>query len=292
MNRWKALLLCVICLVGLSRQRTEGAEFFFSQGVGGVFENHTIRSDDSLVELARHYDVGYSEITAANPRVDPFIPQMGTSVTIPRIWILPDIPLQRGIVINLSEMRLYFFHPKTRELVETFPVGIGDEGWDTPTGTYRIIEKVVHPAWHVPASIRRQRPELPKVLPPGGDNPLGSHALRLSSGSILIHGTNRPFGIGRRVSHGCIHLYPEDIATLYKKVPLGTSVTIVRQQVKVAEVNGWVVVEVHGDGGSDLEHEALTLLKRRGLLAKADIGKLKVALRLNLGTPTDITRKE
>lgn len=282
----------MICLVGLSRQRTEGAEFFFSQGVGGVFENHTIRSDDSLVELARHYDVGYSEITAANPRVDPFIPQMGTSVTIPRIWILPDIPLQRGIVINLSEMRLYFFHPKTRELVETFPVGIGDEGWDTPTGTYRIIEKVVHPAWHVPASIRRQRPELPKVLPPGGDNPLGSHALRLSSGSILIHGTNRPFGIGRRVSHGCIHLYPEDIATLYKKVPLGTSVTIVRQQVKVAEVNGWVVVEVHGDGGSDLEHEALTLLKRRGLLAKADIGKLKVALRLNLGTPTDITRKE
>lgn len=288
------LLFCLICLVGLSQQHrgSEGAEFFFSQGMGGIFGNHTIRSDDSLVELARHYDVGYNEITAANPRVDPFVPVVGISVAIPRIWILPDVPMQGGIVINLAEMRLYYFYPQTRGLVETFPVGIGDEGWDTPTGTFRIIEKMVNPAWHVPASVRRQRPELPKILPPGRDNPLGSHALRLSNGRILIHGTNRPFGIGRRVSHGCIHLYPEDIATLFRKVPLGTSVTIVRQQVKTAGAQGWVVVEIHDDGGGNLEHEAVSLLKKKGLLARADIGRLKVALRIKSGMPTDITGKE
>jgi L,D-transpeptidase ErfK/SrfK len=286
------VLFCLICLVGLSHQHGHGAEYLFSQGVGGIFGSHTIGSDDSLVELARHYDVGYNEITSANRRVDPFIPQVGTSVTIPRIWILPDASPRKGIVINLAEMRLYYFHPRTRDLVETFPVGIGDEGWDTPTGTYRIIQKIVNPAWHVPVSIRRKRPELPKVFPPGGDNPLGSHALRLSSGKLLIHGTNRPFGIGRKVSHGCIHLYPEDIVTLFHKVPLGTRVAIVRQQVKAAEVNGWVVVEIHGEEGENLEREALRVLKRKGLLARADIGRLKVALRVRSGVPTDITRNE
>lgn len=292
MKHWKVPLFCLICLTGLYRQPIRGAEYLFSQGVGGIFGNHTIVSDDSLVELARHYDLGYNEITTANPGVDPFIPTVGSAVAIPRIWILPDAPVQRGIIINLSEMRLYAFHPKTRGLVETFPVGIGDEGWVTPTGTYRVSEKMVNPAWHVPASIRRERPELPKVVAPGGGNPLGSHALRLSGGRILIHGTNRPFGIGRQVSHGCIHLYPEDIVTLFRTVPLGTPVSIVRQQVKATEVSGWVVVEIHGDGGRDLEREALQLLKRKGLLAKADLGRLRAAIRVASGMPTDITRKE
>lgn len=288
---WTTILFCLILWVALSQARSMGAEFFFGQGVGGKFGIHKIRTDDSLVELARQYDVGYNEITAANPKVDPFIPNTGTSITIPRLWILPDVPVRRGIVINLAEMRLYYFSSRDSKLVETFPIGIGDEGWDTPTGMYRIIEKTVNPAWHVPRSIRRQNPELPKIVPPGGDNPLGSHALRLSRGGILIHGTNRPFGIGRRVSHGCIHLYPEDIATLFSKVVLGTGVTIVHQPVKVAAINDWVVVEIHEGGGKDREQKAIDLLKRKGLLAKVDIERLKVALQVKSGMPTDITRK-
>lgn len=284
-----ALLFCLIFAAGFPHGRGGSAEIYFGQGVGGTAGRHTIGSGDSLVELARRYGVGYNEITAANPNVDPFIPRTGTSVTIPGIWILPDIPVRQGIVINLAEMRLYYFPPLKGDLVETFPVGIGDEGWDTPTGTYRITEKTEHPAWHVPPSILKQRPELPRVLPPGPDNPLGSHALRLSGGSIMIHGTNRPFSIGRRASHGCIHLYPEDIATLFPRVPLGTSVTIVRQQVKATAVNGWVWVQINDDGGRELEREALNLLKRKGLMAKTDRAKLKMALRQKTWMPVDVT---
>jgi lipoprotein-anchoring transpeptidase ErfK/SrfK len=283
------ILSCLIFTAGVYLQTADGAEFLYHQGVGGSTGFHTIRDDDSLVELARQYDVGYNEITAANPGVDPFVPKIGTRVTIPGKWILPDVPKRKGVVINLAEMRLYYFPPRSRGVIETFPVGIGDEGWDTPTGTYRIVEKIVNPAWHVPLSIRSQKPELPEVVPPGPDNPLGSHALRLSIGTVLIHGTDRPFGIGRRVSHGCIHLYPEDIAELFRKVRIGTRVTIVRQLVKASAVNGRVLVEIHKDGNDDLELEALNLLERKGLLASVDLAKLKAAAAARSGMPTDVT---
>jgi L,D-transpeptidase ErfK/SrfK len=283
------ILLCLFWGTVPAWHSACASEFLFFQGVGGSTGYHTIREDDSLVELARRYDVGYNEITAANPGVDPFVPEAGTRVTIPGRWILPDVTEQRGIVINLAEMRLFYFPPRSKGVIETFPVGIGDEGWDTPTGIYRIIEKIANPAWHVPASIRAQRPELPEVVPPGPDNPLGTHALRLSIGTVLIHGTNRPFGIGRRVSHGCIHLYPEDIAKLFRKVKLGTRVTIVRQLVKAAAVNGRVLVEIHKDGSEDLEQEAVDLLDRRGLMAKVDMAKLRTAALASSGIPTDVT---
>ena len=285
------ILLCLIWGAGQSQQRASGAELLFIQGVGGAVGIHTISDDESLVELARRYDVGYNEITDANPEVDPFVPDVGTKVKIPGRWILPDVPMQNGIVINLAEMRLYYFHPSFRALVETFPIGIGDEGWDTPTGTYQIIEKIVNPAWHVPVSIRAEKPDLPEIVPPGPDNPLGTHALRLSIGTVLIHGTNRPFAVGRRVSHGCIRLYPEDIPELFRKVKLGTSVTIVRQQVKAADVNGRVLVEIHEYGGDDLEQEAVNLLKTKGLIDKVDLGRLKAALRDKIGDPEGYNRE-
>ncbi len=285
-----AAYLCFVWVVVLFHQRAFAAEIQFRHGVGGSTEIHTVGADDSLVELARRYDVGYNEIEAANAGVDPFIPDAGITVTIPGKWILPDIQAQKGIVINLAEMRLYYFDVPSRGLVETFPVGIGDEGWDTPTGTFHIIEKIVNPAWHVPASIRKQKPELPRIVPSGPDNPLGTHALRLSLGTVLIHGTDRPFGIGRRVSHGCIHLYPEDIVRLFRKVRVGTRVVIVRQPVKVATVDNRVLVEIHADGNEELEEETVNFLERKGLLDRVDNRKLQKALLVRSGVPTDITR--
>ncbi|TWJ16551.1 L,D-transpeptidase family protein [Geobacter argillaceus] len=287
----RTTILLLFWFICQPQQCAAGAELFFRQGAGGAIGFHTIGADDSLVELARHYDVGFNEITAANPDVDPYIPEVGTTVTIPGRWILPDVPLRKGIVINVAEMRLYYFTPRTRGVIDTFPVGIGDEGWETPVGTYRIVEKMASPAWHVPASIRAQKPELPEIVPPGSDNPLGSHALRLSIGTVLIHGTDRPFGIGRRVSHGCIHLYPEDIVTLFRKVKLGDRVAIVRQRVKAAAVDGRVLVEFHDDGGNGLEQEAISLLERKGLIARVDSDQLKAAMTRKSGMPEDVTKK-
>lgn len=286
------LWLLTILLSGLTvTSPARAVEVRFYQGLGGWVFQVTVEADDSLIELARSYDIGYNEIVAANPGVDPFIPTVGTEVTIPCAWLLPDVPKQEGIVINLAEMRLYLFPPDKSHSVETYPIGIGDEGWETPTGTFRIIEKTENPNWYVPASIRAHEPNLPNMVPAGPDNPLGTHALRLSLGTILIHGTNRPFGIGRRVSHGCIHLYPEDIRVLFRKVKLGAMVTIIRQQVKATLANGQVLVEVHADGIGNLEREALTLLKKKGLLAKVDLDALKAAVRDGLGVPTDVTRE-
>lgn len=283
------LYICLVLAAVLNQKSAYGGEYTFIQGVGGTIGAHTIKGDDSLVELARRFDIGYNAISAANPGVDPFIPAAGTNILIPNKWILPDVPKRNGIVINLAEMRLYYFYPRTQERVDTYPIGIGDEGWDTPIGTYRIIEKIVHPVWHVPKSIRAQKPELPDIVPAGPDNPLGTHALRLSIGTVLIHGTDRPFGIGRRVSHGCIHLYPEDIVHLFRNVKMGTQVVIVRQPVKFATVHGRVLVEIHGDAGDDLEQEAVNILVNKKMFARVDPGKLKTALRNRYGVPTDIT---
>ncbi|GFE59569.1 hypothetical protein AOG2_01570 [Geobacter sp. AOG2] len=283
-------VLFIVGGAGHGQTHASGAEVVFSQGAGGAVAVHTVAPGESLVELARRYDVGFNEITAANPRIDPFIPAVGTPVTIPGSALLPDVPVHSGIVVNLAEMRLYSFPPRAGDAVDTFPVGIGDEGWDTPTGTYTIIQKIADPAWHVPPSIRRQRPELPPVVPPGPDNPLGARALRLSLGTVLIHGTNHPYGIGRKVSHGCIHLYPEDIDRLFRKVSVGTRVTIVRQPVKAAVVNGRLLVEVHDEAGCDLEQEVIDLLAEKALLARADLAKLAAAAKARSGMPTDITR--
>lgn len=266
------------------------AEVTFKEGFGGSLGSTTTATDDSLLEIARAHDLGYNEITAANPEVDPFLPDPGTRVTLPTAWLLPEVSRDPGIVVNIADLRLYLMPGHRDAAVTTYPIGIGDEGWDTPLGSYRIVEKIEHPAWYVPASIRAQKPELPAVVPPGPDNPLGSHALRLSLESVLIHGTDRPFGIGMRVSHGCIHLYPEDIVKLYRRVPVGTRVTIVNQPVKAALVGNRVLVEAHETEGKDLEQEAWRLLERKGLAGKVDRGKLEAVLQSHSGIVTDVTK--
>jgi L,D-transpeptidase ErfK/SrfK len=209
-----------------------------------------VREGETLIDIAREHGLGYNEIVAANPDLDPWLPPTGAEVVLPTRYILPSAP-REGIIINIAEMRLYYYPPAAEEsrMVMTFPIGIGQEGWATPLGITRIVAKAKDPSWVVPASVRKEHEEmgdpLPAVVPPGPDNPLGRHALRLGWTSYLIHGTNKPFGIGMRVSHGCIRMYPEHVERLYHMVKVGTPVWIIDQPVKIGRSGGELFVEAH-----------------------------------------------
>ena len=187
--------------------------------------------EDTFADIARDQDIGYDALRAANPEVDAWLPKAGAQILLPSEYILPAAP-RRGIVIDLPAMRL-FYYPADGKTVETFPIGIGRDGWHTPTGTTKISAKIRNPSWTPPASIRAEHAEngdpLPTVVPAGPDNPLGLYALRLGWPGYLIHGTNKPYGVGMRVSHGCIRLLPRDIATLFAQVAPGTPVQVVNQ---------------------------------------------------------------
>ena len=209
---------------------------------------------------------------------------------IPTASILPRAAAPGTVVVNVSEMRLYLL-PKGSGASLTFPIGVGMDEWKTPLGTFSVVSKTTDPTWYPPASIRREDPELPASVPPGPDNPLGTHALRLSEGSILIHGTDQPFGVGRKASHGCIRLYPEDIPRLFDRVPLETRVTMVREPLKVGLRRGRVYVEVHEDRDVriDLRAAARRLLTKRGLVARVDARRLEAALEERRGIPVDVS---
>ena len=258
----------------------------------GRQRSYQVKTDESLPEIARQYDLGFGAITAANPGVDPFVPDLERRIVLPTEWILPDAPIRKGIVINIAEMRLFVYSRDRSPIVTTFPIGIGDEGKETPVGTFTVIEKIRNPAWHVPESIRRETPDLPAVVPPGPENPMGSHALRLSNPTVLIHGTNRPWGIGARVSHGCIRLYQEDIARLFEMVRRGTPVTIVNQPVKTAAIGDRVYLQVHDyeEDGRDLYDEALKVLEVKNLTSRVDLEKTRNACRERTGLLVDVSR--
>jgi L,D-transpeptidase ErfK/SrfK len=299
-SAWMIFAVSVFLIASLQAAPVRAAAYSFDSRdtVVGMVREHEVRPDESLIEIARNFGLGYNEIIEANPGLDPFVPGTGREVVIPTSWVLPDVPSFRGIVINLSELRLYYFFDRDRsEYVMTFPIGIGREGRDTPVGEFSVVQKIVHPAWHVPESIREEEPSLPAVVPPGPKNPLGSHALRLSLGTVLIHGTNKPWGVGRRVSHGCIRLYPEDIPRLFASVPNGVKVTIVRQPVKVGVKGGHVYIEAHKDDAADNPDrakngyfdEAVKLLAKKKLLARVSTKKLYMALEKRQGIPVDIS---
>lgn len=207
--------------------------------------------EDTLLDIARRFDVGYNEIVTANPDLDPWLPGTGKRVLVPNRFILPDAP-HKGIVINLAEMRLYYYPPKKKNQLQqviTHPIGVGREGWTTPLGKTRIIQKKKDPTWTPPASILAEHLEkgdpLPKVVPAGPDNPLGAYAMRLGMPGYLLHGTNRPFGVGMRVSHGCIRLFPEDIESLFGIVAVNTPVEILYQPYKAALDGTDLYLEAH-----------------------------------------------
>ena len=208
-------------------------------------------ADNTLSDLAREYGLGYDEIVAANPGVNPWLPGERTPVLLPTQYIIPDVP-REGIVLNIASKRLFYF-PETEEgqsqAVLTYPIGIGRVGWETPLGKTHVVSKATDPHWYVPASVRREHAEmgnpLPSVVPPGPDNPLGTRVLKLDMPGYLIHGTNQPYGVGMRVSHGCVRLYPENIELLYSLVAMGESVQIINEPYLLGRRNGELYFEAH-----------------------------------------------
>ncbi len=217
----------------------------------GAISFVTVQKGETLLDIARAHGVGYRALRLANPELDPWIPGAGARVLIPTSYILPNTP-REGVVVNRAEMRLYYYPPSAEGLpkrVITFPISVGRKGWATPKGITKVVAKAENPPWIPPESVRKEAAEagdpLPNRVPPGPDNPLGHFALRLGLPGYLIHGTNKPYGIGMRVSHGCVRLYPEHIERLYRAVDQGTPVRIVDQAYKIARVGERVFLEVH-----------------------------------------------
>mgnify|MGYP000899219383 CR=1 FL=1 len=239
-------------------------------GEPGMMLSH---HEDTLPDIARLHHLGFDAIVAANPGVDTWLPGEGTHVNLPTQRIVPDVP-HAGIVVNLSEGRLYYFRQDRagKPVVETYPVSVGQVGRTMPLGVTKVVGKQKKPTWYPPKSIRDRHVQegdpLPAFVPPGPENPLGEYALRLGipSGSYLIHGTNKPVSVGLQITNGCIRLYPEDIETLFREVPVGVPVRIINQRIKTGwSEDGVLYLEVHHplDGTEAGNVEDLTSLTRQ-----------------------------
>ena len=234
---------------------------------------------DTLSDLAREYGLGYDEIIAANPGVDPWLPGVGVPILLPTQYVLPDGP-REGLVLNIASKRIFYYpvvpverDESSTQLVLTYPIGIGRVGWETPLGQTKVVSKAVDPTWYVPASVRREHAEmgdpLPSVVPPGPDNPLGTRVLKLDMPGYLIHGTNQPYGVGMRVSHGCVRLYPENIEWLYDLVDVGETVRIVNEPYLLGRLDG----EWYFEGHEPLEDDAVDPVARLdAVIAAGELG--------------------
>ena len=255
---------------------------------------------DTLSDLARAYGLGYDELIAANPHVDPWLPGEHTPVLLPTQYVLPDVP-REGVVLNIASKRLFYF-PAPRDgepqRVMTYPIGIGRVGWETPLGSTTVIAKATNPVWYVPASVRQEHAELgsplPSVVPPGPDNPLGAHVLKLDMPGYLIHGTNQPYGVGMRVSHGCVRLYPENIEVLYALIDIGEAVTIVNEPYLLGTRDGVLYFEGH----APLEDDTISREQRfddlfeasDGLLGRRDKQHMRAVASAASGVPVVVRR--
>ncbi len=244
------ILVCTLLLVGAAR-----AEIYELPPDGydviGAMSTVTARAEDTLIDIARRHGLGYQDIVRANPDVNVWVPGLGTEVLLPTQYVLPPGE-RRGVILNLAEYRLYYF-PNVQDdetaYVMTYPISIGRMDWETPLGKTTVISKVRNPSWYVPQSVLAEHAAdgdpLPRIVPPGPDNPLGKYAMRLGIPGYLIHGTNRPAGVGMRVTHGCIRMFPEDIEFLFGKVDLKTPVRIINEPVKMGWAGDELVMEVH-----------------------------------------------
>ncbi len=241
-NSWFGMAATGLIVSGMLAATSPGLALAESDLIGRAGVD-IVGPGETLLGIARRHDLGFVEIRAANPGLDPWIPALGSRVVLPTAHLLPAAR-REGIVINLADQRLYFFPPRGGPVM-SFPIGIGKKRWETPLGQTRVVGKRENPTWVPPPSIRAERPDLPAAFPPGPNNPLGAFALDLAWDRFVIHGTNRPEGVGRRVSHGCIRLYPEDIARLFPLVKRGTPVTFLDQAIKFGWLEDELYMEAH-----------------------------------------------
>ena len=246
------LIAFLLGAIGMSAARAEIYELPpEGYDVIGAMSTVAARYEDTLLDIARRHGLGYEDIVRANPDVDTWVPGEGTEVVLPTRFVLPAGP-RRGVVLNLAEYRMYYYpEPKDGEpaYVMTYPISIGRMDWETPLGMTKVISKVRNPAWYPPESVREEhaadgRP-LGRIVPPGPDNPLGEFAMRLGLPGYLIHGTNRPAGVGMRVTHGCVRMFPEDIEYVFSQIGVNTPVRIINEPVKIGWEGERLVMEVH-----------------------------------------------
>lgn len=265
--------------------------------VVGQLRRHRVRPGETFLEIARISGLGFNEMVAANPGIDPWVPPVGRDVLVPTQFVLPCCTY-RGVVVNVPEMRLYRYEREGDRLrVTTYPVGIGRPEYRTPLGRFRVAAKAENPTWNIPESIRREhireRGDRRTSIPGGDpDNPLGRYRLTLSRPRYAIHGTNIPWGPGMAVSHGCVRLYPEDIERLYPEVPIGEPVQILYQPVKVGRRGRRVYVEIHGDPYGrirSMRAEATAAIRRAGASGDVDEARLGRAVAAGHGVPQRVS---
>ena len=259
-----------------------------AKAIVGALRKHVVKDQETLLDVARQYNLGFNEVEDLYPQQDPWLPSKGMELIIPTQWILPDTRLE-GIVINIPEMRLYYFMKKIR-MVKTCPVGIGNKDWQTPLGIYQVTEKRIDPAWFIPRLLQEKYGF--KIMAPGAENPLGEYWVRLGESEYGIHGTHIPWSVGRMVTHGCIRLYPEDMEQLFELIESGTPVEIIYEPIKTGVLSGSVFVEVHKDIYDKIEDFFLYgyhRLAERGVMEMVDLKKFHRALQDQTGHPVDIT---
>ncbi|HPX62404.1 MAG TPA: L,D-transpeptidase family protein [Deltaproteobacteria bacterium] len=273
--------------------------FDLARDVDVIGQLHAVRiaEGDTLADIARHFSLGVNALSAANPGVDVWVPEQGRRIILPLGFVLPDAP-RKGIVVNLASMRLFQYGDQNGQMqVMTYPVGIGTIERPTPRGSTRVLRKAFRPTWHVPASIaadhRKKGDPLPGKIPPGPDNPLGEYALYLGKSGYLIHGTNKLASIGLQATNGCLRLYPENIAQLYKDTPVNTPVMIVNQPYLVGKRNGVIYLEAHApleDTDKRTAGRFEERLKRieRSTARKLDWGQVRGIQREARGIPVPI----
>jgi L,D-transpeptidase ErfK/SrfK len=238
-----------ICLLGYACLALVSAKSFGNENnVLGRISVANVSEGETLSDIARMYNVGYTEIRIANSKVDPWLPREGQEVMIPDMHVLP-YATRNDIVINVPEMRMYYYGERAASGIRSFPISVGRQDWTTPHGEMVVTGKLEAPAWYPPASILEEHEEmgepLPRIVPAGPDNPLGRYALLLSKKSYLIHGTNKPYGIGMRVTHGCVRMYPKHIEWLFTAIKAGATVKVVNQPLKVGRMDDVIFLEAH-----------------------------------------------
>lgn len=303
MNRIAAVLRHLVPVLALATGLAARAEtFLLTPGSDLIGALGTVRAsyDDTLTDIARRTGLGYEDMLRANPGVDPWLPGVDTEVLLPTQYLLPA-GTRQGVLVNIAEYRMYWFTSAGgRPAVATFPVSIGRMDWATPIGVHRVTSKQAKPTWYPPESIRAEHAAdgdiLPRAIPPGPKNPLGDYAMRLSQSGYLIHGTNKPVGIGMQVTHGCIRMYPEDIEWLFPQVPVGAAVQIVNQPVKFGWVGDELFLEVHArlEGDVITEEQGMTAVMQSFVKAtdarpaQVDWAVIEEAWRAKLGIPVRV----